>query len=342
MRVSACVINWNGGRALGGALDSLVGQTHADLAVTVIDNASRDGSAALAREREVRLVGNLTNRGYAGAANQAVELATRDGADVLLVCNPDVRLEPDYLTSALAALDDAPRRAGVQGKLLRFSPGTAPGSGPAIIDTTGHRAFVTRLFRNRGEGLRDDGSFDTPGAVFGVSGAVAVYRLAALHDVACAGEVFDEELFAFWEDVDLDWRFALRGWHAWYAPDAVGWHERGGAGPRRSPTVERLNFVNRFRVIAKNDDPAALLRAAPGFAVTTALKAGELAVTVPSAFLRALPDLAALPGVRARRRLVQSRATVDPAAVVARWFEPFDYAAWMRTWWRRVRAEHRR
>lgn len=336
MRVTACVVSWNSGPQLVGALDSLLAQDHPDLDVVVIDNASADGSAALARTYpDVRVVDNPTNRGFAPAANQGAALARATGAEALLLCNFDVRLAPDYVARAAAALEADAGRASIQGKLWRT---VRDPEGRPIIDTTGHRAFRTRLFRNRGEGSVDDGCFDVAEPVFGVSGAVALYRLAALEDVAVAGQAFDEDLFAYWEDVDLDWRLALRGWSCWYEPAATGWHERGGAGPRRSAVVERLNFVNRLHVVCKNDDPAALLRALPGVGLTTVLKAGELAVTVPSAFLRSIPELRHLPRSMAKRRVVQSRATVDPAAVVARWFEPFDYAAWVRTWWRRIRA----
>lgn len=336
MKVTACVVSWNTAEYLPGVLTSLLAQTHPNLDVLVVDNASLDGSDDVVRGfPDVRLVANQVNRGFAGAANQGVALAV--DADAFLVCNPDATLEPDYVARAVKALADRDRRAAVQGKLWRSQGADPTRAGERIIDTTGHLAFRTRLFRNRGEGQVDVGQFDEAGEVFGVSGALALYRVAALHDVACRGEVFDEDLFAFWEDVDLDWRLALRGWSTWYTPDACAWHERGGSGPRRSAVVERLNFVNRALVVLKNDHPPSLLRASPGVAFTTTLKAGELALTVPSAFLRSLGSVRLIPRTLERRRHVQRNATVAPAEVVARWFEPFDYSDWMRAWWRRVR-----
>jgi hypothetical protein len=343
MKVTACVVSWNGADQLAGALDSLLAQTHRELEVLVVDNASRDGSPQLARGYPgVRLVANADNRGFAGAANQGLALARAAGSEAYLVCNPDIVLEPTYLERALAVLEAGPRRAAVQGRLWRHTPssGVDPRTASAaerVIDTTGHVAFITRLFRNRGEGQPDSGAYERSEEIFGVSGAVGLYRVAALCDVACDGEVFDEDLFAYWEDIDLDWRLQLRGWQAWYAPRACGWHERGGAGPRRSAVVERLNFTNRFLVLLKNDDPASLARALPGLALTSALKAAELGVTVPSALLRSLAALRLVPRMLSKRRRIRRRATVDPAAVVRRWFEPFDYAGWVRTWWHRVR-----
>jgi GT2 family glycosyltransferase len=339
VRVTACVVSWNSGAQLAGALTTLTTQTGVDLDVVVVDNASSDGSADVARDHGVEVVANPTNTGFAAAANQGAALAAARGSEALLLCNFDIRLRPDYLARATAALAADPYRASVQGKLLRADPGPA---GEPIIDTTGHLAFRTRLFRNRGEGTVDDGRYDAGEQVFGVSGAVALYRISALDDVAVGGQAFDERLFAYWEDVDLDWRLALGGWRCWYEPTAVGWHERGGAGPRRSAVVERLNFVNRLLVVVKNDDVPSLLRALPGVGLTTALKTGELALTVPSALLRSVPELRGLGHALAQRRLVQAAARVDPAEVVDRWFAPFDYAAWVTTWWRRVRSERAR
>ncbi|MBW3661457.1 MAG: glycosyltransferase family 2 protein [Actinobacteria bacterium] len=338
MRVAALVVNWNGADHLAACLDSLLAQDHRDLDVFVVDNASTDAShEVLAGYLDrVRVLWNPTNRGFAGGVNDG--LAAADEVDAVLTVNPDVVARPDYVRRTVEVLRSRERCGAVQGKLLRTAP--AP-SGDAVIDTTGHVAFRTRLFRNRGEGEVDREQYDAPSEVFGVSGALALYRRAMLDDVAIdvAGrhEVFDEDLFAFWEDVDLDWRARMHGWEAWYEPAAVAVHERGGAGPRRTRRVEQLNWQNRLLVLWKNDTWPALLPALPGFLLTLLLKTGELLLTVPLAFVAALPD------VRLVRRMLVKRAQVHAAPhpsheIVRRWFGAFDYRAWARTWWRRVRG----
>lgn len=305
-----------------------------------MDNDSRDGSRAILEsyaDRGVRTVWNDTNRGFAGGANAGIDACQ---TPYVLVSNFDVRPARDYVARALEAFEADDRIGAVQGKLVRFAQ--APGGGD-VIDTTGHVAFVTRLFRNRGEGEVDRGQWDQPGEVFGVSGALALYKREMLDDVALRvgrerPQPFDEDLFAFFEDVDLDWRCQLRGWKVWYQPTAVARHERGGAGVRRTAKVERLNFVNRWFVITHSDDGRALLRALPAFGVASSLKAVELLVTVPSAFFGAMWDLRRLPLAWRARGEVLSRATVAPGEVVERWFQPFDWAGWIRTWWRRVRG----
>ena len=336
MQVVAVVVNWNGAVHLPTCLDSLLAQDHDDLEIIVVDNASSDRSRTVldsyAREGQVRVVWNATNRGFAGAANDGIRASA---APVVLLANPDVELRPDYVRTALAALQGDDRRGAVQGKLIRTRRSPA---GERLIDTTGHVAFRTRLFRNRGEEEVDRGQWDQAGEVFGVSGALALYRREMLEDVAVDGEVLDEDLFAFWEDVDLDWSAAMRGWSAWYEPAAVAEHERGGAGPRRTARVEQLNFQNRLLTLVKCDSGPRLLRHAPGVVLTTTLKALELLVTVPRAFVASFGALRLLPRMRAKRRVVMAQATVSSAAVIDRWFGRFDYGAWVRTWWRRTRA----
>lgn len=330
VKVTACVVSYNTAAHLPGAIEGLLAQGHPDLRVVVVDNNSVDGSVEVARRfPDVEVRANDHNLGYAAAANQVLDGTDGGG---LFVVTPDVRLDPDHIARTAAVLEANPRVASVQGRLYRMD---AAGSlvrraGRALIDSTGHTAHTNRVFRNRGDGCADDGRFDTPAEVFGVTGAAALHRVEALRDVAVEGEVFDRDLFAFFEDVDLDWRLKARGWQAWYTPDALGRHERGGEGPRRSRLVERLSYRNWFLTVIKNDDAEALARHAHLFAATTVLRTADLAVTVPTALLAALGDVRLVRSALAKRRSAERRRTVANADVVARWFQPFDYAGWIR------------
>jgi len=60
----------------------------------------------------------------------------------------------------------------------------------------------------------------TPTAVFGPCAGAALYRRAMLDQVG----LFDEDFFAYLEDVDLAWRGRLAGWRAVYVPQARVYH----------------------------------------------------------------------------------------------------------------------
>ena len=338
LRVTAVVVTFDSAAHVEGCLEALLGQRH-PLEVVVVDNGSADDTVARtqavadAHPGRVRLLRLATNTGFSAAVNRAI--AASD-ADAVLLCNPDARLDPDHVGHLAAALAADPRLGSVQGTLWRPRRTGLP----ARIDSTGHRAFVARLFGNRDEGR----TAPSPGGeVFGVTGAAALHRRAMLDDVAVprddgSPEWLDETLFAYFDDIDLDWRARLRGWHAAHVPAALGVHERGGAGARRSALVEECNAANRLLVVAKLDHRPSLLRALPAVVGGTVLKLSWLACTHPTVLPRVVRRVVRgwRPTMR-RRAWALHTASVDPAVVVAA-FEPFDWRAWVRRWWGRVRS----
>lgn len=337
-RVTAVVVTFDSGQHVDGCLEALLAQDH-PVEVVVVDNASSDSSverveAVMARHAgRVRLLRSPTNVGFSAAVNRAVAATA---GDAVLLVNPDARLAVDHVRHLVGALAADPGLGSVQGTLWRPQRSGAP----RVLDSTGHRAFVSRLFANRDEGRR---SPSPGGDVFGVTGAAALHRRAMLDDVAVprddgTPEWLDETLFAYWDDVDLDWRARLRGWRAAHVPAAVGVHERGGAGARRTTLVEEYNAANRLLVVAKLDDRRALLRALPAVALGTVLKLLWLGVTHPTVLPRVARRLRDgwRPTMR-RRSWALAHATVDPSEVAAA-FETFDWQAWVRRWWTRTRS----
>jgi GT2 family glycosyltransferase len=342
-RVAAVVVSWRQVGQLGTCLAALDARVGVDLEVVVVENASGDGSLELLRtaaegprRHPLTVVGNAVNRGFAGGVHDGLGAVTRPVEAVWLV-NVDCVPEPDHLRRLVAVLDADPGCAAVQGRLVRTTPG--PG-GSDVLDSTGVVATRARLFRDRDEGHPATGVDRDAGEVFGVTGACALLRREALEDVRWHdGQVLTEDLFAYFDDVDLAWRLQRFGWRCRYEPSAGAAHERGGAGPRRSALVEELNAANRLLVVATHDDVGTVGRSWPLVTVTTALKFGELLLTVPSAWWPALRRFRrGWRAARARRRELEGRARVPAEAVVDRWFEPFTWRPWVTTWWRRVRG----
>lgn len=338
MTVTAVVVTYDSAQHVDGCLEALLAQEH-PLDVVVVDNGSMDRSVERARAHEaaapdrVRVIPLATNTGFSAAVNRAI-LAS--DADAVLLCNPDARLAPDHVGHLVEALEGAARLGSVQGTLWRPHRAGLPDR----IDSTGHRAFVTRLFGNRDEGRTTPSA---GGDVFGVTGAAALHRRAMLDDIAVPRpdgslEWLDETLFAYYDDIDLDWRARLRGWRAAHVPLAVGVHERGGAGARRSPFVEECNAANRLLVLAKLDHRPSLLRVLPAVLLGTVLKLCWLTLTHPTVLPRVVRRV--VRGWRPtmeRRAWALATATTNPATVVAG-FERFDWRAWVRRWWGRVRS----
>jgi len=113
--VSAIVAVYDGERFLGDALRSILGQTPPPFEVCVIDDGSRDGSAAVARAfAGVRVLRREENAGQAAALNWGV--ASTSG-DALAFLDADDVWMPDKLARQLAALDADPGLDVVYGLL---------------------------------------------------------------------------------------------------------------------------------------------------------------------------------------------------------------------------------
>ena len=80
------------------------------------------------------------------------------------------------------------------------------------LDSTGIYFTPSLRHFDRGSGEPDRGAYEHFQYVFGVTGAVALYRRAMIEDVSICGEFFDNDFFAYREDADLAWRAQLLGW----------------------------------------------------------------------------------------------------------------------------------
>jgi GT2 family glycosyltransferase len=303
--VHAVVLSWNSARFLPDCLDSLAAQTHRELAVTVIDNGSTDGSADLVADRAPRvdLLRLESNLGFCRANNLAVG---RRRSPFLLFLNADVILDPGFVSEALPGFGRDPRVGMVSGRILRFDRKT--------VDSAGQFLARSRRTLERGYGEPDGAPYRREGEVFSVCGAAAFYRREMVEDIAPRGELFDPSFFAFHEDLDVGWRAQARGWKAWYRPGAVVYHYRGGTGreegflarrfqtARRPPEVVRHIVLNRWLSILKNDRSLHVLRDAPAILLRDLFTLGALALFSPRALLAVLRSGPELRAALARRR----------------------------------------
>jgi GT2 family glycosyltransferase len=245
--VSVVIVTWNSAEYIGPCLESIGTVARRPAEIVVVDNASMEGTLEIVRatapEAEILPLG--TNTGFCHAANRGIA-ATR--SPLVLVLNPDTRLTPTFLEELLPAFHD-PRVGLAGGKLLRFDGVT--------IDSAGQMLGRSRQPIDRGYGTRDVGQLDRDEEVFGVCGAAVVYRRKMIEDVSRAnGQFYDEEFFAFYEDLDVAWRARKKGWRAAYRHRAVALHARGGTAADRRVSSRGQAFLYRDAVlryhIAKN------------------------------------------------------------------------------------------
>ena len=310
--VSVLMVTWNSARFLGDCFASLDRQDYSDLEVIVVDNASTDETRDRLRPRETmwRVIYNDANVGFAAGQNQAIGQAK---GDWLLCLNPDVMLSPDFVRRLVAAGSVHPESGSVCGKLLRWDPDSNPPQ-RRVIDSTG--IYFTRNMRHldRGGEEVDTGQYDRAQWVFGATGAAAIFRRSFVEAVSVNGQFFDEEFFSYREDADLAWRGQIMGWKCLYEPTAVAWHVRRVTPGRRENLPLEINWhsiKNRFLMRGKNASGWLCWRLFWPVAWRDLMVLGYAVLRDWRMLSAIVYPLTNFPGIRAKRKVVQSRRRVS-------------------------------
>lgn len=253
---SVIIINRNGRIFLNGCIDSVKKQSHNKIEIILIDNASTDESISIVQynHKEVIIIANSNNEGYSKAANTGI---VKSKGEFILILNPDIVLTPNFVENCLLAIRKDEKIGSVSGKLLRFKSEHKFD----YIDSTG--LILCQDIRrplDRGQNQRDNGQYDREEYIFGVNGAAPFYRRAMLEDVKIWNEYFDENFFAYYEDVDLAWRAQLLGWKCYYTPSAVAYHYRSYL-KSEDGNIGKIHAVkNRYLIYLKNEFAASFLK----------------------------------------------------------------------------------
>ena len=326
--VLVSLVTHNEARDAERLVPSLFAQTFRDVAVSVVDNASEDGTrATLAGFEKVSPVplevfASRENLGYTGGHNRSIAKAVERGIPWVLVLNTDVVLAPDFLETLLAdaGRPSRERTATFTGKILRADgPSLTP---TTVIDSAGIRMTPNGRHFDVGAGDPDDGRFDRSAEIFGASGCVALFRTEALEDARISTGFFDDDFFVYREDVDLAWRLRGRGWSARCVASARAWHRRRNLPERRREmsAVANLHSVkNRFLLRINNAGAKHLRATFPRTFFRDAVVVGGC-LTVERTSLEALRWLAVNRGrLLEKRAEIQGRRTASDEDVL-RWF----------------------
>jgi len=229
--VSAIVVNWNGARHLEMCLPSLLSQSYRPLEIIVVDNASTDGSEAVAQSFGVRWLSLPRNMGLAAALNRGAHAAA---GELFLFLNNDMRFHDAFVDSMVISMAQDPDIFSVDA--LQY-------------DWEGSKRvhLATRLARERradelcysmlpGLYVFQEGCGSRTNVLMS-SAANMLVRKSMFH----ALEGFDERLPLGYEDVELCWRAWVRGWKIVFDPAAVCWH-RVGASTQSTGRAARLSF----------------------------------------------------------------------------------------------------
>jgi len=280
-KVAVQLLSWNGEKHLRACLSSLAKQTFSDFELLVLDNGSTDASVSIIEDalknfpRPARFIRSEKNLGFAGGHNALFELTQ---SKYVFCVNQDVALADDYLEKIIGFIDKNPGVGSASG-VLRHEDGS--------IDTAG-------LAKNWYEKVYDiiHAPSESETRVFGVSGALPVYRRAAALDVSPDGKLFDENFVSYKEDADLAWRLNIFGWSSFVLSEAEALHERGFGADKKWKAShyakQKMSSRNHLLTLTKDLSSAEMWRL-PIIVFYELGKIAYLAVFVPKA-LGYLPD----------------------------------------------------
>ena len=316
------------------SIQAALNQDFEDFEVVLTENGSSDSVKELLLQRfgpdpHFRYTENASNLGFAGGHNRFIHTAD---AEFVLPLNPDTQLTPEYARTVLAVFSDS-SVAAAEGKMLKPTP--LP-DGRYILDGTGMSLSRARRAGERGQLQIDSGQFDRTTNVFGVSATAAIYRTSALERIKHGeAEYFDEDLFTYWEDLDLAWRLQLAGFSCCYVPGAIVYHSRSAnqskdgfkrigafiANTRSlSLRVVQWDWRNHLLTIIKNDFGSSFFRDLPHIAVREVVVFAYLCVVRPGILLAVPEFLRLLPRILRKRKLVQGSRAVS-SRQMGQWFE---------------------
>ncbi|MBQ7471829.1 MAG: glycosyltransferase family 2 protein [Prevotella sp.] len=247
MKTAIVILNWNGRKMLEQYLPRIVASAKDMAEVIVADNASTDDSVSFLQEHfpSVRLIVLQKNYGFAEGYNQALRQVD---AEYYVLLNSDVEVTERWLQPLVTYMDEHPRVAACQPKLLSVFNRQSfeyAGACGGFIDRMGYPFCRGRLFDTV---ETDSGQYDQPCEVMWATGACLFIRSK---DYWEAGAL-DGRFFAHNEEIDLCWRIRMNGRSIVCLPESVVYHVGGGTLPKSNSRKTYLNFRNNLTMLYKN------------------------------------------------------------------------------------------
>ena len=253
--VSVVIVSFNTRDLLERCLTDLHAQEGVDFETIVVDNASKDGSVEMVRDRfpQAELIELSENLGFGAANNVAFE---RCRGEFVLLLNSDAFMQPGTLAKLVAVARRRPDAGAVGPRLvnpdgtLQRSAWPFPAAGRLLLEAFGLHLLLRRL------GLLEDlGTWrhDEERPVDFLVGACLLLRTQAIADVAG----FDEGFWLYGEESDLMRRMSARGWQVVFAPDPVVTHVAGASSSAGSMTRMRHFYAGQMRFVRKHGGPLA-------------------------------------------------------------------------------------
>ena len=247
-KTAVIIINWNGKYLLGECLSSVENQDYGNYKIIFVDNGSKDKSVEFVKEKfpDIEIISLGKNTGFAKANNIGMHKAFEDSAvEYVAILNNDAMVEKNWLSEMVKVIKQDKKIGSVAPKIKKYYKRN-------IVDSIGNAIHLDGGGVSNHINEIDNGQFDNIKKIFGPSGCSCMYSRKMLEDVQMKDDFFDNIFFAYFEDIDLNWRARLRGWKSFFAPNAVVYHKHSETTGLYSPFKAFHTHRNRYFVVIKN------------------------------------------------------------------------------------------
>lgn len=231
--LSIIIVNWNTKELIRNCLKSLITRVgEVPYEIIVVDNASTDESVDMIKKEfpSVKLIVNKTNYGFSKANNQGAIVSR---GQFILFLNPDTLIHNNVIDKTIKFMSLHPKAGAVGCKILR-EDGVVQKSCwrfPSLLEYVISEFGLNKIFlliRRKEENKTQE--------VDALSGSFLLLRKDVFYNVG----MFDENLWAYYEDTDLCYRIRKAGWKIYYFSDVAITH----LGGQSFAKAKALSIIN--------------------------------------------------------------------------------------------------
>ena len=211
MKITIVIPNYNGKHFMEPCLASLGRQTYKDFEILVVDNASTDGSIEYLKEHypDIRIITLDQNYGFSKAVNVGIR---HSSAPYVILLNNDTTVDEHFVDEMRKAIEQSPRIFSVSSKMIQMYH-------PELIDSAGDLYTLPGWGVCRGVG-RPVSNYSEADEIFSACAGASIYRRRVFRKIG----YFDENHFAYLEDIDIGYRAKIYGYRNMYCPSAIVFH----------------------------------------------------------------------------------------------------------------------
>lgn len=240
MCISIVIPNYNGYNFIIDCCNSLFRGIFKKFELIIVDNGSDDESCRLIKENypEVRIVKLDKNYGFAKAVNEGIKIAK---GEYVILLNNDTEVDGKWLLELINCIEKDEKIFSCSSKMINYNH-------RAKVDDAGDNYTILGWTRKRGMD-KSVNKYNIDCFVFSSCAGAAIYRKKVFDEIG----YFDENFFAYMEDVDVSYRAKINGYKNVYCSKAIVYHIGSAtSGSKYNSFKVRLATRNNIYVVYKN------------------------------------------------------------------------------------------